>query len=141
MSNATATVSGQVVRDDAGRLWIDVPRRSACQTCGKSKGCGMGVLGGLGGNGAVRMAADTPGLVVGQRVAVTCASSDLLLAAFLAYGLPALGLVVGAVAMAVMNFGDGAQALGAASGLILGVLITRQAVARGHLAAMTLNEE
>ncbi len=141
MSNATATVSGHVVRDGAGRLWVDVPRRSACQTCAKSKGCGMGVLGGLGGNGGVRVAVDAPGLVAGQRVSVTSASSGLLQAAFLAYGLPALGLVVGAVTMAVMNFGDGAQALGAALGLVLGALITRQAVARGHLAAMTLNEE
>jgi len=101
----------------------------------------MGVLGGLGGNGTVRMAAEGHDLVAGQRVALTCASSGLLQAAFLAYGLPALGMVLGAVATAAMEFGDGAQALGAALGLGLGVLITRQAVARGHLAALTLNEE
>jgi len=142
MTEATpTTVSGHVVRDGAGRLWIDVPRRSACQTCDKSKGCGMGVLGSLSGNGSIRLAADGRAVHVGDQVALTCSSSALLKAAFLAYGLPALGLVFGAVAMALMNFSDGAQVLGAALGLGLGVLTTRQAVARGHLPKLTLNEE
>ena len=43
--------------------------------------------------------------------------------------------------MAVMNFDDGAQALGAGLGLILGVMITRWAVARGHLPALIYFEE
>ncbi|MCR4379346.1 MAG: SoxR reducing system RseC family protein [Rhodospirillales bacterium] len=135
------TVSGQVMRDGAGRLWLDVPRLSACQSCDKTSTCSMSVLGGLAGSASMRLPVEGVDLHSGDRVTVACSSNGLLKSAFLAYGLPSLGLVVGAAMMAVMNFDDGAQALGAGLGLILGVMITRWAVARGHLPALTYFEE
>lgn len=139
MTDASPTVTGHVVRDDAGRLWVDVPRRSACQSCGKSSACGMSVLGGLSSAGSIRLNAD--GLAEGASVDLACPSSGLLKAAFLAYGLPALGLVGGAVSMAVLEFGDGVQALGAGLGLVLAIILTRRTVARGHLPTLSIYEE
>jgi sigma-E factor negative regulatory protein RseC len=136
-----STVSGQVLRDGAGRYWLDVPRRSACQSCGKSSACSMNALGGLVGSANMRLPIEGLGLSSGDRVTVACSTDSLLKSAFLAYGLPSLGLVVGAAIMAMMNFGDGGQALGAGMGLALGVMITRWAVARGFLPALTYFEE
>lgn len=142
MSDTSHIVAtGQVVRDGAGRMWIDVPRRSACQSCGKASGCGMSVLGGLSGNSPLRLSVDGLNRAPGEHVALSCAASGLLKAAFLAYGLTVLGLVAGGVAPALLGLGDGWQALGAALGLGLGILITRWAVARGHIPALTLTEE
>lgn len=135
------TVSGLVLRDGAGRLWLDVPRHSACQSCGKSSSCSMGVLGGLAGSASMRVPIDDENLRAGDQVTVVCSSTGLLKSAFLAYGLPSVGLVLGAAMMAVMNFADGAQALGAGMGLVLGVMTTRWAVAQGHLPTLTYFEE
>lgn len=135
------TVSGHVLRDGAGRFWIDVPRRSACQSCDKTSSCSMSVLGGLVGSATIRLPIQGMDIQVGDRVRLACPSDGLLKAALLAYGLPALGMVVGAVLMSLMNFNDGPQALGAGLGLFLGVMATRWLVARGHLPALTYFEE
>lgn len=141
MNDTTATVYGQVVRDASGRMWVDVPRRSACHSCEKTSGCSMSVLGGLVGGQTTRLPIDGLDMRDGETVQLSCPSEGLLKAAFLAYGLPAFAMVVGALVAATLTVSDLYQALGAAGGLALGVLITRWLVARGHLPTMTLNEE
>lgn len=142
MIDVSATsVFGRVVRDGAGRQWIDVPRRSACQSCGKSSDCGMSILGSLAGDPNLRLPIDGLSVHDGAQVELSCASSGLLRAAFLAYGLPTLGMVGGALAAAALDFGDGVLALSALVGLALGVMTTRLAVARGHMPTLTLIEE
>lgn len=142
MTDAPSTpVFGRVVRDGAGHQWIDVPRRSACQSCGKSSDCGMSLLGSLAGDKSLRLPIAGLSVRDGAQVELSCSSRGLLRAAFLAYGLPSMGVVGGAVVAALLDYGDGVQAMSAFLGLALGVMTTRLAVARGHLPTMTLIEE
>lgn len=134
-------VSGTVVKDAQGRTWVDVPRRSACQSCGKSSGCSMSVLGGLAGGQTTRLSVDGMDLEPGQQVALACPSSGVLKAAVLAYGVPLLGVVGGALIAAAFDFSQGAQMLSAAVGLGVGILVLRRSGRQGGLANLTLIEE
>ena len=138
-SPAGTTVTGRVAVDDDGALFVDVPRRSACQSCGKDSACGMSVLGGLAGTaGFVRMDLKDGTAQSGDTVTLSCPQDGLLKAAVIAYAPPALGLVGGAVTAALNGGGDGVQALGALGGLVLGLMITRWAAAKSRLPAMTI---
>lgn len=132
------TVIGRVVRDGQDRLWIKVPRLSACQGCGKSDSCATPQMGG---GAPSRLPVVGLDVRAGDTVSLSCAGQGVLKAAFLAYGVPALGLVLGALGAALAGGGDFAELLGAALGLGLGLLTTRLAVARGHLPELILNEE
>ena len=131
------TVTGRVIRD-GGNLYIDVPRRSACQSCGKESGCGMSLLGGLAGNGSMRLSLNDDAADPGAEVVLGCSQDGLLKAAFIAYAPPALGLVLGAVAAALSGLGEGVQALSALGGLALGLMLTRVAAAKTRLPAMQI---
>lgn len=134
------TVTGRVVRDGDG-LFVDVPRRSACQSCGKESGCGMSLLSGLAGGGSMRMNLREGVAEPGSSVVLGCPQDGLLKAAFIAYAPPALGLVVGAVVAALNGSGEGVQALGALGGLIVGLMLTRVAAAKARLPAMRILKE
>ena len=135
------TVGGRVIADDDGRLFVDVPRRSACQSCGKESGCGMSVLGGLSVSQSVRLELQDVGVDPGQTVQLSCPQDGLVKAAILAYAPPALGVVAGAVAMALSGFGDGAQAFGALLGLGLGLMTTRMVASHSALPQMYILKE
>lgn len=141
MSEAFSSVTGRVSVDADGRTWIDVPRRSACQSCGKSSACSVSVLGGLTGGQTTRLPVEGLDVREGQSVQLTCTSENLLKAAFLAYGLPALGVVAGGLCAAAAQGGDGLAFLGAALGLGLGVASARWLTTRGHVSEMTIYEE
>jgi len=136
-----STVSGRVVAGDDGRLFVDVPRRSACQSCGKESGCGMSVLGALSVSQSLRLELQDISVVAGQSVRLSCPQDGLLKAALMAYAPPALGVVMGAVAMALNGFGDGAQVLGALTGLALGLMTTRMLATRSALPKMNILKE
>lgn len=136
-----SAVFGTVVKDAQGRTWVDVPRRSACQSCGKSSGCSMSVLGGLAGGQATRLSVSGVNLAPGQHVELVCPTTGVLKAALLAYGLPLAGLVVGALVAVAFDFSQGAQVLCAGVGLGAGALALRWASRRGDLANLTLIEE
>ena len=135
------TVTGRIELDAQGRTWVAVPRRSACQSCGKSSGCGMSVLGGLAGGQKTRLPIAGMDAREGDTVALSCAPGGLLKAAFLAYGLPVLGLVLGAGAAALMNLNDASQMLGAGAGLVAGLLLARLAAKHGRTPTLRLIEE
>lgn len=137
----TTAVSGTVVQDAQGRTWVDVPRRSACLSCGKSSGCSMSVLGGLTGGQTTRLSVDGLELAPGQQVELACPSGGVLKAAVLAYGMPLAGVVGGALIAAALEFSQGAQMLCAGLGLGVGVLLLRWAGRQGSLANLTLIEE
>ncbi|MBF0246500.1 MAG: SoxR reducing system RseC family protein [Alphaproteobacteria bacterium] len=133
--------TGRVMRDRKGRTWVGVPRRSACKSCGQGDRCGMSVLGGLGGDQTLRLPLDGVDYQVGDVVNVSCPRDGLLAAAMLAYGRPALGLMGGAVCAVAFQVKDEYQALGALTGLILGLMITRWAAARAGLPNMNVAKE
>lgn len=135
------TVSGTVVKDAQGRTWVEVPRRSACQSCGKSSGCSMSVLGGLTGGQITRLSVGGLELPPGQQVKLACPAGGVLKAAMLAYGVPLAGVMGGALIAAALDQSQGAQMLSAGLGLGLGVLAMRWAGRQGGLTNLTIIEE
>jgi len=140
-TGADVTVSGLVVADGDGRLFVDVPRRSACQSCNKESGCGMSVLGGLSVSQSLRLELQDVRVDPGQSVQLSCPQDELVKAAVLAYAPPALGVVAGAVTMALSGFGDGGQAFGALAGLGLGLVTVRMLASHSALAQMYILKE
>lgn len=133
-------VSGTVVQDDLGRLFVDVPRMSACQSCSKSKGCGTSMLGSLGGTKDLRFRLKGKA-EVGDTIRLVCDQDDLVRAAFLAYMPPAVGMVLGGASAALSGSGDGVQALCALGGLCLGLILTRGLSTRDRVPAMQVIKE
>lgn len=97
-----------------------------CGQCHETGGCQSGVLGRLfGGKPRQFRILNSIGAVPGDHVIVRVAEGATLLAALLAYVLPVLSLLVGAIAgNAIGDGGNGdvATALGALSGFAVGVL-------------------
>ena len=85
---------GRVVAVEAGAVWVETLRRSACSSCSARAGCGQGIMNGLGvgeRRGRVR-ALNRLTLRVGDAVAIGVPEQALLRGAVQAYLLPLLGL-------------------------------------------------
>lgn len=126
MDNPTGTIHS-VVADALGtRAIVDVDVGSACPRCAAGKGCGAGLL--IGGGQVRRVEAAVSAnmaLAAGDRVELVLASSKLLRATLIVYGLPLVG-AVGSAAMAyLLELGDAAAALAAIAGLSVGLLAGR----------------
>jgi positive regulator of sigma E activity len=134
----SSTVHGLITKTKDDQIFIDVPRQSGCQGCGKKEGCSMTVLAGLGPSQSLRLAVSNQSLKVGETVDLKCSHKGLVKAAFWAYGPGSVGLVVGASVAALNGYGDGGQALGALLGLGLGLFVTRLAVRRGGLPTLEI---
>ncbi len=117
-----------VVKAGDGHAWVEIQRRSACGGCGASEGCGTAVLGKLwsGRRIQVRAIAEEP-LRAGDEVCVGLADGVLLRGALLAYSLPLLLLLAGALLGQVAFAGAGEEpvVLSGALGLGLGFLAVR----------------
>lgn len=95
-----------------------------CNGCGHQSGCGIGRLAGNKPSTVLTLEVEA-GLQPGAQVVVSLSRENLVKAGLLAYLLPALVLMAGA-ALGNAGFGsDGATALGAAAGLLSGLLLTR----------------
>ncbi|MDG4555394.1 MAG: SoxR reducing system RseC family protein [Candidatus Competibacter sp.] len=117
-----------VVQAGDGYAWIEIQRRSACGACAASEGCGTAVLGKLwsGRRIQVRAIAEEP-LRAGDEVCVGLAEGVLLRGALLAYSLPLLLLLAGALLgqAAFAGAGEEPVVLSGALGLGLGFLAVR----------------
>lgn len=95
--NDDLTASGQVVRIDGDWAWVQTQRESGCHSCQSQGSCSTGTLSrwlAQATDQQVRVAS-IPGLRVGQRVELRLAGDRLVWQAFLAYGMPLIGLLVG----------------------------------------------
>lgn len=85
---------GRVVAVEAGAVWVETLRRSACSGCAARAGCGQGIMGGLGigeRRGRVR-ALNRLELRVGDAVTIGVREAALLSGSIQVYLLPLLGL-------------------------------------------------
>ena len=111
-----------------GHATVSVDAAAICARCAAGKGCGAGLL--TGGKRARLIEVQVSpglGLRVGDEVKLTLAPSNLLRAAFLAYGLP-LGGIVSALGIAwFLNraLDDQSAVVSAIGGFVGGVLIGR----------------
>lgn len=118
-----------VVEIGDGHAWVEIQRRPACGSCAASEGCGTAVLGKLwSGDRRIRMRVMAGGpLRAGDEVCVGLADGVLLRGALLAYALPLLLLLAGALLgqLAFSGAGEEPVILSGALGLGLGFLAVR----------------
>jgi len=127
-----------VLRIDQGKTYLEIVRNSPCGICGQTRGCGVSIWGRLFGHRQAEFfASNDIEAQVGDNVVVGVEENALLFGSLLAYGVPLLTLIIGAMLgnwMSPANWGrDMASALGAGAGLLLGMLWLKGRTAmRGH---------
>jgi len=114
-----------VTHTEAGQVWVEKPRKSACGGCSQS--CASAAVGQYLGTPMVRLQVFSPIEVhVGDRVMLGIQEDAIVKGSFYAYLIPLVGLFLGAILgdivassliSAISN--DGASAFGGVTGLIL----------------------
>ena len=126
------TETGRVVGIETDGIWVETIRRSTCGTCSAQKGCGHGLLNRIseGKRGYVRALPGDQSVEdykVDDQVLISIPEEVILRGSFIAYILPLLSMLTGA--MAVSHFFAGQPDLlavvGAAGGLALGFILVR----------------
>ncbi len=116
------------IHDDSSQRRADVEVTSAprCARCASGKGCGAGISDddGRPRRIAARIPADCE-VEVGDEVRIELAPDSLLVAAFIVYGLPLAGALIGVGAAFISGAGDLGAAMAALAGLVVGMLVGR----------------
>lgn len=120
---ASLAHTGIVQSIEGGQATIAVAVQG-CSSCGQKKSCGVGKLAGSGKVSLLRVPAE-PGMKPGDQVSLSVDQGDLHRAALLGYLVPAVLMVIGAVAGQSLTGQDFGAALGAFAGLAFGVLLGR----------------
>lgn len=102
---------------------LEIERKSACGLCGQTRGCGNSIWGKLFAHKSTAFKAQNHiNAKVGQSVIVGINESALLKSALLLYILPLITLFFGAILATKINPGDASAMIGAAVGLVLGLV-------------------
>lgn len=122
------TETGRVIAVKGNSIWVQTIRQSACTSCKARQGCGQRVLAGATGGRANQVQVENHlGARVGDEVTLAIAESALLGASVLAYAVPLLLFVLGAVAGHLLGGGTDASAIvGSAIGLAAGFAVSRR---------------
>lgn len=121
---------GRVLAVDQDSIWVRVARRSACGSCASSGECGNGVMGRLLGSRAtdIRVRRE-PGQQVndGDSVDIGIADDAVLSASLIAYGIPLIALLAGAIIGAGLDNpgSDSYSMLLGAVGMVAGWMLAR----------------
>ena len=102
---------------------LEIERKTACGLCGQTRGCGNSIWGRLFGHQATAFKAQNRiNAKVGDSVIVGINEKALLKSALLLYVLPLVTLFFGAILASQLWQTDGITMLGAAIGLVIGLL-------------------
>ena len=102
---------------------LEIERKTACGLCGQTRGCGNSIWGRLFGHQITAFKAQNRiNAKVGDSVIVGINEKALLKSALLLYILPLVTLFFGAILASQLWQTDGSTMLGAAIGLVLGLL-------------------
>ena len=102
---------------------LEIERKTACGLCGQTRGCGNSIWGRLFGHQTTAFRAQNRiNAKVGDSVIVGINEKALLKSAILLYILPLVTLFFGAILASQLWQTDGSTMLGAAIGLVLGLL-------------------
>jgi sigma-E factor negative regulatory protein RseC len=105
---------------------LEIERKTACGLCGQTRGCGNSIWGKLFGHQTTAFKAQNRiNAKVGDSVIVGINEKALLKSALLLYILPLVTLFIGAILASQLWHSDGSTMLGAAAGLVLGLLWVR----------------
>lgn len=121
----------RVVRCEDGRVWVSSESQSGCRRCAEGRGCGGGVFARLLGDRLRYIRIDSnETFAPGDIVMIGLDERALLAGAFLAYLVPVIGLLLGALLTSRIATGDAAVMLGAGVGFTLALLWLRRHAAR-----------
>jgi sigma-E factor negative regulatory protein RseC len=123
---STIETRARVVCVDSGKVWVEASSQQGCAACHAQNSCGVSGLGKFLGRNKppVALACDLA-VQPGDSLVLNLAESDLLRAGLLAYLLPALLSVAGAVAATLAGLGDAAAAAAMAAGFAGGLVVAR----------------
>ncbi len=118
--------SGTVVADGRGLVWVETQPRSSCASCAVTS-CTSSVISGLFGTRSNCLQLEnTLGAVIGDRVVVGIPDELLVRASLLAYLLPAIGMLAGALLADIAGLVPALQGLSALCGLVAGLVLLRR---------------
>jgi sigma-E factor negative regulatory protein RseC len=108
---------------DNSTATLEIERKTACGLCGQTRGCGNSIWGKLFAHQSSAFKAQNRiNAKVGDSVIVGINESALLKSAMLLYILPLATLFLGAILATQVNDSNASAMLGAAAGLVLGLL-------------------
>ena len=118
------TESGRIVGIEADSLWVETIRRSTCGACKAQKGCGHGLVNRIadGKRGYIRALPGSRSLEhynIGDHVLISIPEEVILRGSFIAYLLPLIAMLAGAVIGGTPLAGGKATVFGAILGSIL----------------------
>lgn len=124
--------TGRVVAVEEGAVWVETIRQSACQSCSAKAGCGHSALSKLGSKTAhIRASASQP-FAVGDDVIIGIPESLVVTSSLLAYMMPLVIALAGALLADHFTGSDGWAALAGAAGLGVGFGLLRWHFARNR---------
>jgi sigma-E factor negative regulatory protein RseC len=128
--------SGAVTASADGRASVRPRSREACPRCAAGEGCGAGLNAWLLSDrlDLVDCIYDDGPPQPGETVTMEIEDRSLLIAAALAYGLPLLGLLAGAVLARLGGMGEPGAVLAATTGLLAGGVVARLLARRERIA-------
>jgi sigma-E factor negative regulatory protein RseC len=123
---STIETRARVVSLDHGKVWVEASSQQGCAACQSQASCGVSGLGKFFNRNKppVALACDLA-VHPGDSLVLNLAESDLLRAGLLAYLLPALLSVAGAIAATLAGLGDAAAAAAMVAGFAAGLGIAR----------------
>ncbi len=102
---------------------LEIERKTACGLCGQTRGCGNSIWGKLFAHQSTAFKAHNRiNAKVGDSVIVGINETALLKSALLLYIVPLVTLFIGAILAAQFKQSDASEMIGAAVGLVLGLL-------------------
>ncbi|MGB1141003.1 MAG: SoxR reducing system RseC family protein [Halioglobus sp.] len=133
------TETGRVVAVETESIWVETVRQSTCGSCAARKGCGHGIMNRYtdGRQAYIRVLPGERGLQdcrVDDQVRFAIPEDVLLRGSFIAYLLPLLSMIGGAVGLNWLYpaQGDVSAAVGAVAGLAAGFAVVRWHARRHH---------
>ena len=124
--DAVNAAQGIVETVQGNTATVRVPR-STCPRCAAGQGCGAGIFAGQGGDVSVTVGLPPESTVhVGDRVNLTLQPGSLLSAAFTAYGLPLVGLVLAAGIARAIDSAEVESVVWGLCGMLGGFILARR---------------
>lgn len=108
----------------AGGIWVEGVQASACESCQAKSGCGQQSLKKLG-RPVTLWVETSQKFSVGEEVSVELPDGAVAMSALVLYGIPLLGLALGAVIASRFDMPDWQTFLGASAGLAVGFAVAR----------------
>ena len=120
------TEQAVVTRCNGRQVELELLRSSACGGCELNKGCGTGALGRLLGRRSKPLVIETDRNVrAGDRIELGLSEAALVRASLAAYGLPLLGMILGAMGAGIAGFSEVLIVVIAGAGLLAGLKFSR----------------